>query len=199
MPFLVRGLLAVAMFGAATLSADAAGNLVKDGSFEKPIVEDGGFLLLSTGAEFNGWSVVGSGNIAIFSGNYVQDGFSFPAKKGAQWLDLTGNTNQSTGVQRAIKTAPGTTYDLTLYVGNIVDTQGGLGTQSKVDVLVDGAPLASFVNKSGAGDNALSWRKYTAQFTAQHPKTLITFMNGDLPTDASNGIDGVSVIPATRP
>jgi HpiC1 cyclase len=199
MAFLVRGLLVAAILGAATLSADAAGNLVKDASFEKPTVEDGGFLLLSAGAAFNGWSVVGSGNIAIFSGDYAQDGFSFPAKKGAQWLDLTGNMNQPSGVQRTIRTEPGTTYDLALYVGNIVDTMGGLGTKSTVDVLVDGAPLASFVNKSGQGDNALSWRKYTAQFTAQHGKTLIAFMNGDPPTDASNGIDGVSVTPATAP
>jgi hypothetical protein len=199
MAFLVRGMLAAAILGAATLSAGAAGNLVKDGSFEEPVVEDGGFVLLSAGATFNGWSVVGSGNIGIFSGDYAQDGFSFPAKKGAQWLDLTGNMNQVSGVQRTIKTEPGTTYDLVLYVGNIVDTLGGLGTQSKVDVLVDGEPLASFVNKSGQGDTLLSWRKYTAQFTAQHSKTLIAFMNGDPLADGSNGIDGVSVTPATAP
>jgi hypothetical protein len=187
LPALVMLTLAIA------LPARAAGNLIKDGSFEIPAVPVGGFTLFPAGAQFNGWTVIGTGNVGIFSGEYTQDGFSFPAKKGKQWLDLTGNINAISGVQRTIKTVPGSAYELTLFVGNIVDTAGGLGTRSKVDVLVDGEPLTSFTNKGGADDMALTWRKFTAEFTAEHANTTITFMNGDAANDGSNGIDGISV------
>jgi len=170
-----------------------AGKIVKNSSFEKPVVEDGGFQLIPAGDQFAGWTVVGSGNVAIFSASYQEGGFAFPAAKGVQWLDLTGNTNSEAGVQQNIDTVPGSTYTLTFYIGNIYDPDGGLGTTSTVDVLIDGDPIANFTNKGGKGETHQVWKKFSTDFVAQSTKTTIAFMNGDPPNDADDGLDGIAV------
>jgi hypothetical protein len=75
-----------------------AGNLIKDGSFEVPAVTDGSYELFSNGQTIDSvWTVVGaSGNVAVVSGDFTQNGYTFPAKKGVQWLDLTGTSNSAT-------------------------------------------------------------------------------------------------------
>jgi hypothetical protein len=191
--FIAAALAAMAMFPA------HAGKLVNNGSFEKPVVPDGGFQLINAGSQFGGWTVVGTGNIAIFSGEYAEGGFTFPAAKGAQWLDLTGNVNSASGIEQTIDTEPGTLYTLTFYVGNIHDPDGGLGTTSTVDVLIDGEAFASFTNKAGKGETSQKWKKFSTDFVAATSKTTITFMNGDAPDDAENGLDGVTAKPAGAP
>ncbi|MDQ2744370.1 MAG: hypothetical protein M3Z66_19040, partial [Chloroflexota bacterium] len=86
-------------------------NLVRDGSFESPIVPSGGYSVFSTGQTSTAWSVVGApGNVAVVSGKFTQNGFSFPAAVGAQWLDLTGTSNTPTGVAETVITTPGQAY-----------------------------------------------------------------------------------------
>src|SRR4051812_46522294 len=71
----------------------AAGNLAKDGSFEKPVVPDGSYQLFNTGDTFKNWTVVGDpGNVAIVSGDFSYC-VPLPAAKGAQFVDLTGTSN----------------------------------------------------------------------------------------------------------
>src|SRR5437868_10583689 len=85
----------VALLGTAAVQADAA-NLVKNGSFETPIVPDGGYTTYNTGDSFTGWTVVGDpGNVAVVSGDLMYCGHQFTAKKGKQLFDLTGNTNNA--------------------------------------------------------------------------------------------------------
>jgi hypothetical protein len=89
----------------------------------------------------------------VNSGNLVYCSHHFPARKGTQWVDLTGNTDNGSpvGLQQTILTTPGATYQLALYVGNVVDT-GVCGTTSTVSVLIDDVPVASFTNRKGSGD-----------------------------------------------
>lgn len=176
-------------------------NLVKNGSFEKPVVPDGGGVFFNPGDQFQGWRVVGSGgNIGLNSGDLVFCNHNFPAKKGKQWLDLTGNADNGSavGVQQSIATTPGATYLLSLYVGNIVDAGGICGTTSTVNVVIDGMSVASFTNKAGKGDTQ-EWKKFSTEFVAQNAKTTLALLNGDPGGDFDNGLDGISVTLAAAP
>jgi hypothetical protein len=176
--------------------AAQAGNLAKDGSFEKPVVANGSYQLFNTGDTFKNWTVVGdAGNVGIVSGDFSYC-VPLPAAKGNQFLDLTGTSDTPTGVQTNLKTQPGSTYSVTFYLGNIVG-DGNCGTTSTVNLVVDGVPFASFTNKKG-GDT-INWKKFSTEFTAQNSTTTLAFMNADSPDDTSNGIDGISVKLAAGP
>ena len=173
-------------------SSPALSGVLKNGSFEKPVVPDGSFTTFNLGDKFNGWTVVGdSGSVAVISGDFSYC-VALPAKKGLQFLDLTGYSDSATGVQQKIKTQPGATYAVTFFVGNIVGG-GNCGTQSTVDLVIDGTAAGSFTNKAGKGKDAIVWKKFSTEFTAETDTTTIAFMNGDPADDTANGLDGVSV------
>jgi len=187
--------LYVAAAGALLVNSAYAANLIKNGSFEKPVVTAGGYEQFSTGDTFNGWKVVGAtGNVAIASGAFEQGGFTFPAAGGSQWLDLTGNSNTATGVAQTVATTVGTAYTLTFYIGNVDDPGGVWGTTSKVNVFVDGTQVYAATNSRGAGQTKLVWQKFSTTITATSAHTTIAFMNGDPPTDNSNGLDLISLV-----
>ena len=102
--------------GAAVSKPSAAPNLIKNGGFEQPLVGAGGYTLVNAGQSWGGWKVVGAaGNVAPISTTFQQNGISFVAKAGKQWLDLTGGTsNQKIGVAQTIKTTRGASYRLEL-------------------------------------------------------------------------------------
>jgi len=169
-----------------------AANLIKNGSFEKPVVPDGSFDTFNTGDSFKGWTVVGdTGSVAIISQDFTYC-VALPAAKGKQFLDLTGYSNSSTGVQTTIATTPGSAYSISFFVGNIVGG-GNCGTTSTVDLYIDGVSAGKFRNKKGEGGSSIVWKKFSTQFTAQNSTTTITFMNGDPSDDTANGLDAVSV------
>jgi uncharacterized protein DUF642 len=173
---------------------DAGSSLVKNGSFESPVVAVGGYQLFTNGADLAGWTVVGAtGNVAPLSTTFSQNGFSFPAEDCAQSLDLTGTSNTATGVTQSVPTSAGTTYQLSFWVGNVVDPGGIFGTTSTVNVLVNGTQAMAAVNSGGAGTKTLSWEQFTVPFTATSSSTTIAFMNGDPPTDNSNMLDSVAI------
>jgi hypothetical protein len=174
-----------------------AGNLVRDGSFENPVVPNASFTLFSNGQTIDAhWTVVGAtGNVAVVNGNFTQYGFTFPAKKGVQWVDLTGYlSNSATGIKQTISTVAGQNYALTFFIGNVYNPGGVFGTTSTVDLQIDGVAVASFTNIRGQGTTALSWRKFSTDFVAAGTQTTIAFINGDPSNDNSNGIDAVSVV-----
>jgi hypothetical protein len=181
----------------APATAGAATKLVKNGGFEKPTV-GGTFLVFATGQSFSGWTVVGaSGDVGIVAGTFSQNGYTFPAKAGKQWLDLTGLDQAATGVEQTVKNlAPGSPYTLSFAVGNVSNPGGIFGTTSTVDVLVDGTPLMTAVNTKGAGTTTQVWKKFTKTFLAPATTATITFINGDPPTDTNNGLDAVALSPA---
>ena len=173
-------------------------NIVLDGSFETPVVAAGSFQLYTTGSSFGSWTVVGqAGNVAPISGTYTQGCCTFPAEDGVQWLDLTGLSNTATGVQQAIPTVLGTTYQLAFWVGNVVDPSGVFGTTSTVNVQLNGLPALTATNSIGAGTSTQVWQQFTTTFVASSASTILAFYNGDPATDNSNGLDNISVNPIT--
>lgn len=196
---------AVALLAAGLLSANTAqANLISDGSFETPVVGSGSYTLVATGSSFgsgNPWTVVGApGNVAPISGLYTWGGFGFPAQDGAQWLDLTGGTNTATGVEQTVSgLSAGTVYNLSFWVGNMVDPNGLFGTTSSVEVFVDGVSQGTFTNSGGAGTSTLDWQQFNLGFTAAGSTATIDFINRDNQSDYSNGLDNVVLTAAGTP
>ncbi len=177
---------------ASPAGAVATGNLIKNGSFEKPVVGPSSYALFTTGQTFNHWTVIGAnGNVGVVSGTFTQNGFSFPAEKGKQWLDLTGVSNTPTGVQQTVETTAGASYKLTFWVGNVYDPGGIFGTTSTVNVVIDGSNVANDTN-SQQGTTQV-WQKFTVHFKAASTTTVVGLLNGDPSSDTNNGLDAVSL------
>jgi len=169
-------------------------NLIKDGSFEKPVAASGGFIVFNTGQSFSKWTVVGaSGSVGIVSGTFTQNGFTFPAGCAKQWLDLTGLSQSATGVAQTVATQSGHSYTLRFSVGNVVNPNGIFGTSSTVDVLINGNQVLAATNSRGAGKTTQVWKAFSKTFTASSTSTTIAFMNGDPASDTNNGLDCISL------
>ena len=188
-----------ALSGLALLAAaPPPANLLVNGGFEAPRLAAGTYRLMGPGQHIPGWTAVGarSGNVAVISGAYQQNGFRFPAAAGQQWLDLTGLSNTANGVSQTVKTKPGEAYVLSFAVGNIVDASGTFGVSSTVEVQVNGKRLMTAVNDQGAGGAVQAWKPFSTRIVATSAKTTITFLNRDPPNDNTNGLDDVSLVPA---
>ena len=182
-------------FGAAVLFAAGVANAqVVNGSFELPLVPQGGFTEFVGSAAIPGWTVVGPAGtaVAIVSTTFAQNGVTFQAQSGGQWLDLTGSgSNSSEGVSQAITTVAGHQYELTFFVGN---TTGGeiFGRSSTVNVAVNGVQSFSALNAT-ASQTSLNWQQFSYSFVAIGGSTTLALSNGDGPGDNSNGLDGISL------
>ncbi len=187
---------ALTALAAAALNAHAV-NLIKDGGFEAPLVPVGGFTLFEAGTVFGSWTVVGvPGDVAIVSTAFVQNGIAFKGKAGQQWLDMTGLlSDRATGVAQTVKTVPGQSYVLTFSVGNVVDPNNVFGSESSVDVQIDGVPLTR-ATYSGGVNNEQRWRRFSTSFVATAKRTTIAFINADPLNDNSNGLDAVTPAPS---
>ena len=192
----MRNVIRAATVAGAVLAATGANaaSLILNGSFETPLVPVGNFTSFPVGgATLTNWSVTGPSNteVAIVSGSFSQNGVTFNAQDGNQWLDLTGNGSNSTeGVAQIVFTIPGDHYELSFYVGN---TTGGsiFGTTSTVNVLLNGLP--TFVATNSLSDaTGLVWEQFIVDFIAGGgSSTTIGFVNGDPIGDNSNGLDNV--------
>ena len=173
-------------------SASASGaNLLTDASFESPTIPPASFTNFNRDATFGGWTVVGP-QVSIVSGTFAQNGISFPAEDGAQWLDLTGDgSNGSEGVSQAVGTIPGHEYQLSFWVGNVNNAGGIFGTTSTVDLMIDGGSHGAFTNSCTTCATTLAWEQFTTSFVATGATTMVTFLNGDGLSDNSNGLDNV--------
>lgn len=169
---------------------------VVNGGFETPAPPLGGFTNFLAGSTLiNGWTVVGP-EVSIVSKAFTSFGISFPAHGGSAWLDLTGDlSNHVEGVQQSLTTVPGTTYDVTFWVGNVVNPGGPYGTTSTVNMLVNGSPAFTATNSGGSGTATQFWQQFTTSFTATGTSTTLAFMNGDPTTDNTNGLDDIVVTP----
>jgi hypothetical protein len=147
--------------GTASATTTTTTNLIKNGSFETPVVPAGNFELFSTGKTFTGWRVVGAkGNVAPISGKYQGDGITFNAETGAQWLDLTGLSNTATGVAQTVATKPGAKYHLTFWVGNVYDPGRIFGVSSTVKVYVNGVRKLIATNSLHPGNHKQAWKEF---------------------------------------
>ena len=169
-------------------------NLLHDGSFETPIVSPGGFTVFSGGSTFSKWTVVGAtGDVAIISGTFMQNGFSFPAGCGKQWIDLTGIATTGEGIAQTLATVKGSKHALIFSVGNVYDPTGIFGTTSTVIVLVNGIQKFKATNRKGRGGKVQVWERFTTTIIAPSTSTTVTFVNGDPAGDDSNGLDCVKL------
>jgi Protein of unknown function (DUF642) len=175
----------------------AAGSLIANCSFEEPPAPAGNYQSFATGQSIGAWTVTAPGGLSTLSGTFTQNGYSFPAHDGAQSLDMTGyGINSTPGVSQVVATTAGARYDLTFWVGNLVDVGGIFGTTSTITVFVDGAMIATGTNSDGAGSKTLAWKAFTASFMATATTTTIELRNGDPSTDNSNILDDVTLLPA---
>ena len=172
-------------------------NLIQNGGFEIPVIAVGSYKIFEVGESFGGWEVVGApGNVNPVSGQYTYGSLRFPAKEGAQFLDLTGRSNSPTGVSQTVSTEPGKTYTLTFWVGNIYDPGGIFGVSSMVIVKANGNSVCKATNSQRSRTQV--WQKFTTPIKATSSETTISFINGDPPNDTSNGLDEVRMVPAAH-
>ena len=171
----------------------ASANLVLNGSFETPVVTAGTFTNFAVGSgTLTDWTVFGpiGTEVSIVSGTFSQNGVSFPAQDGNQWLDLTGNGSNSTeGVSQTLATMAGHEYQLSYYIGNT--TGGGIfGSSSTVNVLLNDSPGFTDTN-STVSSTTQNWEQFTHTFLAGGASTTIGFRNADPAGDNNNGLDNV--------
>ena len=178
------------------VAVPAHANLLTNGSFETPIVSVGGFTNFPVGSgALTGWTVFGPAGqaVSIVSGSFSQNGVSFPAQDGAQWVDLTGFNNNSTeGVSQSVATTVGHQYQLSYFIGNT--TGGGIfGSTSTVDVLLNGAVAFTDTN-STSSPSTQNWGQFSHTFTASGAATIIGLRNADPGSDNDNGLDNVVLL-----
>jgi hypothetical protein len=195
----VKTLIAVCTFS--MVAGIARGNLITNPSFETPVVATGSFENFATGSTgITDWTVTGPADtaVSIVSTTFAQDGVTFEAENGNQWVDLTGdNSNSTEGIMQSVATTPGTNYVLTFYVGNT--TGGGIfGTTSTDALYINGAQVNTYEN-SNTDSTGLNWEQFTYGFTASGASTTIGFVNLDPSNDNSNGLDMVDLEVGARP
>jgi hypothetical protein len=182
---------AIVAAGVLAASSGANANLIANGSFETPVVPNASFTNFTVGtATLTNWTVFGPAglNVAIVNTNFSENGVTFNAEDGNQWLDLTGDASNSTeGVSQAVTTIIGDRYQLSYFIGNT--TGGGtFGTTSTVNVSVNGVPTFSDTNSNASPTN-LNWEQFTHTFIATETSTTLAFQNADPSNDNSNGLD----------
>jgi hypothetical protein len=185
---------AIVLVGVLTASAGASAALIANGSFEAPIVPIGSFTDFAVGSSaLTGWSVFGpaGANVAIVNGTFSQNGVTFEAEDGNQWLDLTGDGSNSTeGVSQPVTTTIGDRYQLSYFIGNTTGGGGIFGTTSTVNVLLNGASAFTDTNSNVSPTN-LNWEQFTHTFVATGTSTTLGFQNADPANDNSNGLDNI--------
>jgi hypothetical protein len=177
-----------------------AASLITNGSFEttSPAVPTGSFNVYSPGQTgLTGWTIVGGAgtDIAVVNGTFAQSGISFPAEDGANWVDLTGLTSNSTeGIAQTVTMNVGDSYTLTFWVGNVDSPGTGFGVTSTADVSANATSLGAFTNSCTTCTTTQAWQMFTTTFTAASASTTLQFLNGDPGNDNSNGLDNVSLV-----
>lgn len=190
-----RTICIAAVVGLLVAAPSSQANLLTNGSFEVPVVTNGTFILFPVGSSaLTGWTVFGPAgtNVANVIGTFSQNGVSFPAQDGNQWLDLTGlSANSTEGVSQSVATIVGHQYQLSFFVGNT--TGGGFGTTSTVNVLLNGISTFADVN-STVSPTTQNWQQFTHTFIATGISTALGFRNGDSGNDDDNGLDNVVLL-----
>ena len=194
----VGAALAVLAFGVPAVAKPS--NLIKDRSFERPAPPPGTYVVYGLGKKVGAWTVVGpaGSNVAVTSTSFTQGGYSFPAKKGQAFVDLTGTADAglASGVAQTVTTSVGATYKLTFWVGNDFDLNHAYvySKTSTVNVYNGSTLLISATNKRGKGLATLVWKKFAINFVATSTTTMLSFISGDPKGDKMCGLDAVDLV-----
>ncbi len=196
----------LALLGAMMLgmSQVAKANLVLNGSFEDPIVPPGFYTNFpGSSTAITPWTVVGVDS-AVVSTTFSQQGITFQAQHGNQWIDLAGATgnSQTSGVRQSVATTMGQLYNLSFWVGSASDVgfnnQGPFFFPTTVDLSINGGARVSYTNpnltpNTAPPSNAINWLNFTTQFVASSSTTTITFFNGGASNNWTSSLDNVSM------
>lgn len=192
----IAALVAISVLPLFVASARAQ---IVNGDFETPTVATGAFTQFIGGSNMGGWTVLGR-DVILVETTYseVSNGInSFSAQSGKQALDITGsgNTGATDGIQQAITTTPGQTYQLSFYVGR-ASGNSLYATPSTVNLSINGGAVTSFTNASSTA-GTVNWQQFFAPFTANGTSTTIAFLNGTstVANGGNNyaGLDNVSI------
>jgi len=182
----------------ALLSVPTNAAVIVNGSFETPIVPVGGFTNYpsSNPTAITGWTIVGVDS-AIVNKSFAQNGITFQAQAGNQWIDLAGERSNSmaSGVRQSVDTIVGHTYQVTFYVGSAKDTAGAFDS-STIDLTI-GAGSREHYNNPATPSNQLDWKQFNVSFLATSISTALTFQNGSAATNFLSALDNVSIADIT--
>lgn len=166
------------------LPAQAATNLLTNGSFESPVMQTNYIYYTAGSTGIPGWTVVG-GQIQLTSGPYS----GLNASAGWQWIDMTGVTGYDKGLQSdAVATVLGQQYTLSFDLGNYVP----FGT-STLSVSINNGSATLFTNMVN-GSGPMDWEGQSLTWVADATSAQITFLgvkNGSLSNDLGIGLDNV--------
>ena len=189
--YLLGTALVAAMFAAAP-AANAATNLIQNGSFEDG-VDAGVFTTLAGGdsTSITGWTVL------PYSIDYV--GSYWQASDGVRSLDLSGNAKG--GVSQTIATILGQKYTVSFDLAGNPD--GGYDTKFMVTTLGNGvgggaAEIYTFDVGPGNTRDNMGWTTFTYSFTATSASTTLNFASAE---NSAYGpaLDNVSVSAVPEP
>ncbi len=189
----IRTLLLALPFTLGAAVAQAAPNLLTNGSFETPNIAGNNYAFYGTGSTaVTGWTVVGA-DTQLTRTEFV------PAAHGKQWIDLTGQYGYDKGLRSdAVATAIGQRYQLSFDLGDYY--LPGFQTAT-LAVSINGAPQTLFTNIYQGG--VMDWERMSFDWVADSRSAQITFLgvqNGSLSNNAVIGLDNVvfesiSVVP----
>lgn len=179
-----------ALYAFTALPAQAATNLLANGSFETPGNAGADVVYYSAGSTgITGWTVVG-GPIHNTLASYL------PASDGSQWVDLTGNFGYDKGLRSdAVNTNLGTSYELSFDLGDYE-----LYGSASVSVSINGGAPLLFSNVYQSGK--MDWERKTLTWVADATTAQITFLgvaNGNLSNDGVIGLDNVVLSAVPEP
>jgi hypothetical protein len=192
---------------AAASPALAVTNLIVNGGFETPPLNDGAFQLFGAGASnLTGWDVLGPArnSVAILDTGYHEAGVTFNAFGGQQALDITGgeNTGPTAGIRQTVNTRAGQRYALSFWVGNADGRSDYAGASALFLGINDHLPTR-FENADITA-HGVNWKLFTTSFVATSGHTDILFNNGTAPRsdgtgDNYAGLDNVRLTAVPEP
>ncbi|MGE5422367.1 MAG: PKD domain-containing protein [Ignavibacteriales bacterium] len=161
------------------ISVTALGaNLVVNGSFEDPAIQD---CALLTDSEVTGWKLA-KGTVIE-----VQNNANGPAKSGSQYVEL--DSKESSAITQTIPTTLGSTYMLTF---SFSPRPGYDGTENLLDVRW-GDELVAYLRTNGAGLTTTKWYTYRYALTATSTSTVLTFEDKGISDSYGTLVDNVMV------
>ncbi len=154
-------------------------DLVVNGGFEEPVIP-GGVETTHTfpSGDFGGW--------AVTRGGVQQIGTYWPAKGGAQSLDLDGNAADGAGyvagtIKQVLATTPGQAYDLTFWYANNPDRLSNCGgVPAQMDVKWNSNVVLSPTH-TGSTFGDMGWTLGQATVTATGAAATLEFVSADTP------------------
>src|SRR4029450_11358087 len=154
-----------------------ATNVIKNGSFEQPVVPGpGGFKVVPTEVTIPNWTV-DSGNLELLNSLY------WNAADLNQSIDLDGATAAGT-VSQTFATIPGQDYDVTFkYSANPEGAQPDPHMVVQANGVQLGAPFTHAKGPVGGFPRVVTWDSGSRTFTADDDVTTLTFASTDLATD----------------